>query len=74
MITTAEENNMTSMYQTTDESLNKIRNNLRKQMQPWELEIIEGRIPTNERHQSYTTVQGEAGFIELLVRAREHKL
>jgi len=68
---------MISMYQTTDENLNKIRADLRSKMQTRELEmagLVERKIPVGEKPVRYTTVQGEAGFIELLARAREHKL
>jgi hypothetical protein len=62
------------MYQITQESLEKIRQDMQSRMRPWELEmagVTREKFSINEMPKKYTQVQGEAGFIELVARTRE---
>lgn len=58
------------MYQISEESLNNIRIDALSRMKHWELDLISERNSINEFDQKHTLVQGEAGFIELLVRLK----
>jgi len=61
---------MASVYQITDNGLEEIRRETKRQLTPFELEFIEGRSPSYELFRPNTIVQGEAGFIELLARSK----
>lgn len=64
---------MTSMYQITDKGLEAIRTQTREKdfFQNWieDINKSQGQFETYKRPH-FTTVQGEAGFIELLARSK----
>jgi DNA-binding PadR family transcriptional regulator len=60
---------MASMYQITDEGLEEIRRESMSKNWLREIERIQGQFETY-RIPNFKTVQGEAGFIELLAKAK----